>query len=483
MYPSSSPGPGPLSRTQKRQYQLDDSSDFFFSSDPPSPDAAVGPRKRVYRGTWWAGSNKYERNFDSGVFMASDDSLPNFESSSQFVAAAIVTPTTASPAHIIVDRAIENGDPVVDLSDLQLSCLPNDVPIALQSLVKQPRFDTGSQSPDEHEYRSLASQIQLYLANNTLNALPPSLWSLENLTVLSIRNNGITSIPSGIAKLSSLEELNLANNKLRWLPWELLQLLGPGKSLTKLHVRPNPFFVGVEPNTVIGKLIMPGTVNEYQNQLMALRTCAGLADEEDKDKDLRSRWLHKLLAGLWQTMETVDSESLLERGPKCLWDQCGADFALRSFPIAISKVSYFRNDGTLQPTQEATPPSRSAQHIIYQPADPHEKITEHVRGSRVPSLLELAMGRCAASLEAERRDLEDLLPSDAPTPVLRAICETYETMAEGGRVCTSCSRRYIIPRTEWIEYWHCIPKNASAISSDEMFWPFLRRGCSWACVP
>jgi hypothetical protein len=368
------------------------------------------------------------------------------------------------------------------MSDLDLSSLANDIPITLKSLVKPPRFN-GGQSPDEQEYQSLVSQIQLYMANNALIAMPPSLWSLENLTVLSLRNNSIASIPSGIAKLTNLEELNLANNNLRWLPWELLQLLGPGKALKKLHVRPNPLFAGLQPNIINGKLDIPVSSIAYREYLAELRGSAGLDEDEEQEDDMPSRWLHKLLDGLWQLMGAVDAESLQKRGPQCLWDDEGANFVLRSFPIAVSEVAYFQKDGTSMTNRKAIRPSRLPQQASFVLADPYAVEQKVMAGSRVPSLLELAMTQCAASLEAEKRDLEQLLPSDTSVPVLRAINETYDTMAEGGRVCTSCSRSYIIPRTEWIEYWHCIPKNASAISAEEMFWPFLRRGCSWACVP
>jgi len=68
----------------------------------------------------------------------------------------------------------------------------------------------------------------------------------------------------------------------------------------------------------------------------------------------------------------------------------------------------------------------------------------------------------------------------------------------GGTQCTICGRDFIIPRTEWIEWWEiakCVEKKAmqsAAIVLDqwenkrdviESMVPLMRRGCSWLCVP
>jgi hypothetical protein len=137
MNPSSSPPRFSRPQPRKRRHQQLDDIGFLssdppvFSSDPPEPGLDTEHRsKRLYKGTWWGdkhalapNKSEFERNFDSGVFMASDDSLRTFDSipgtfghPSRSVAPGIVTTTSPSLAHVLVNRAIEKGDEVVDLS-------------------------------------------------------------------------------------------------------------------------------------------------------------------------------------------------------------------------------------------------------------------------------------------------------------------------------------------------------------------------------
>lgn len=93
-------------------------------------------------------------------------------------------------------------------------------------------------SLDPKTGESAPTAIMLYLANNSLssNGLHPNLFSLQNLTVLSLRNNRLKSVPAVIGELRGLKELNLATNCLEYLPAELLQL-----KLTSLSLVSNPF--------------------------------------------------------------------------------------------------------------------------------------------------------------------------------------------------------------------------------------------------
>ncbi|OSD00130.1 hypothetical protein PYCCODRAFT_1479403 [Trametes coccinea BRFM310] len=89
-------------------------------------------------------------------------------------------------------------------------------------------------------------EIQMYLANNHISRLPPELFRVSSLTVLSLRSNGLTSVPPQIAQLASLQELNVSQNKLRWLPFEMLNM-----RLTKLVVAGNPWIPPPVPQTDI----------------------------------------------------------------------------------------------------------------------------------------------------------------------------------------------------------------------------------------
>ncbi|KAF9478250.1 hypothetical protein BDN70DRAFT_59406 [Pholiota conissans] len=86
--------------------------------------------------------------------------------------------------------------------------------------------------------------MDIFLGRNNITKLPMELWSLHNLTVLSLRNNCLTYIPPEIANLRDLQTLNLAHNKLRYIPSEMLQM----KKLTQLNLFPNPFLPKPPPN-------------------------------------------------------------------------------------------------------------------------------------------------------------------------------------------------------------------------------------------
>lgn len=78
--------------------------------------------------------------------------------------------------------------------------------------------------------------LQLYLFGNSIHDLPPELFKLENLTVLSLRGNQLTYIPPEICRLINLKELNISQNRLPYIPSEMRDM-----KLSKLQLNPNPF--------------------------------------------------------------------------------------------------------------------------------------------------------------------------------------------------------------------------------------------------
>ncbi|KAH9479460.1 hypothetical protein JR316_0008054 [Psilocybe cubensis] len=86
--------------------------------------------------------------------------------------------------------------------------------------------------------------MTMYLGQNNIKKLPAEMWTLHNLTVLSLRNNNISHLPPGISQLTNLQSLNVAYNKLQYVPAELLDM----KSLTSLILFPNPFIPDPRPN-------------------------------------------------------------------------------------------------------------------------------------------------------------------------------------------------------------------------------------------
>ena len=97
----------------------------------------------------------------------------------------------------------------------------------------------------------LVPQLKLFLGTgNHLTSLPVELFTLSNLTVLSLciinhrkqltniqGNNKLKFLPATIGNLVSLRELNLSGNQLSYLPHTLLNL----KHLQHLRLHPNPF--------------------------------------------------------------------------------------------------------------------------------------------------------------------------------------------------------------------------------------------------
>lgn len=102
---------------------------------------------------------------------------------------------------------------------------------------------------------TLVPQLKLFLGTgNHLTSLPIELFSLSNLTVLSLctikedigltfpGNNRLNFIPAAIGNLVSLRELNLSGNQLSYLPHTLLDL----KHLQHLRLHPNPLLTPPE---------------------------------------------------------------------------------------------------------------------------------------------------------------------------------------------------------------------------------------------
>lgn len=112
---------------------------------------------------------------------------------------------------------------------MELSSLPSSL-TELKTLIKP-----GSDSA----YTPLAAELRLYLGNNSFTQLPPVVFQLDNLKVLSIRQNQLSTIPGAIRNLQKLGELNVSANKLQYLPYEIIEMYN-GRNL-KLLLDPNPW--------------------------------------------------------------------------------------------------------------------------------------------------------------------------------------------------------------------------------------------------
>jgi hypothetical protein len=112
-------------------------------------------------------------------------------------------------------------------------------------------------------------------------------------------------------------------------------------------------------------------------------------------------------------------------------------------------------------------------------------IAPTVYRQRVHSLFSLSLA--SASTVPELNHLPSLLPEDTPDTVTRGLDHALEARRVGGRTCHVCQRSYIVPRAEWFEY-HVLSnmfedERLVEYGFEDLFVPFLRRVCSWGCVP
>jgi hypothetical protein len=137
------------------------------------------------------------------------------------------TQTDMSPEDVArhkIRAAIDSGEEKVVLQSMNLERIPSEVGDLKDQVVVR----------DNECYEA---NNMLHFACNRIVELPPRLFEISNITVLSLRNNYLTEIPPAIRNMTRLRELHLAGNQLCWLPVEILDL----KALEILSVYPNPF--------------------------------------------------------------------------------------------------------------------------------------------------------------------------------------------------------------------------------------------------
>ncbi|KAL0258328.1 hypothetical protein SLS55_007504 [Diplodia seriata] len=500
------------------------SDPFVFSSDDAPEDVenynSPARKKRQYAGPWFAHGHKpkserttpakadFSRNQDSGVWLpsdSSDDSLieklaaastgpPLFgqvprpcapgepEENPLPVARRVHVPesrpTEHAVAHAKVHECVEEGNERVDLSALQLRSMSDDLLEPLTHLIRHPKI--GPEVPSEEAYEPFTPSLQLYLSSNQLRSLPGAIWELENLGVLSLRINKLTTLSPAISNLKNLKELNLAGNRLRWLPWELLRLVPPNGNLTRLSISPNPFVKGLRAYQGFDIPTDPAKMQQVVAGMKATLEEDEFENGDEKEQLVWSLWLHE---SLLQKMREEANASKFADGTSSsqvpfkppAWKQ-------EPVFIASTTVTVLEFDGRLGSGSPQKPSSTSYETTSFPtPSVGHTPAADiPPSSSRVPSLFELSL-RSAARAVPNAEFLRDLLPLDTPNPVLRALDDAIKVQQNGGQLCSVCKKEYILPRAEWIEYWHYVP-DSLVCSGDDAFLPFLRRACSLGCA-
>ena len=138
----------------------------------------------------------------------------------------------------------------------------------------------------------------------------------------------------------------------------------------------------------------------------------------------------------------------------------------------------------IEPAWQLAPPTLSGGRFT-----PHDAVA--TRASHVPTLLELAL---LSAVRASKNDvsLADHLGQDAPKHLRAMLDDVATARYQGLPRCCVCSRAFIRPRTQWLEFTEddfTEEQLLKEYAPDPLLQvrivraPFIRRGCSWGCVP
>ncbi|KAI5860650.1 hypothetical protein GGS23DRAFT_613513 [Durotheca rogersii] len=482
----------------------------FSSDDDPHVDNYTQGkrRKRRYVGSWFqqhlessdssfsepirpqpkTKKRTFERQFDSGVWMGSDSSMEVEEEEEamqieapaesrlpQLRHARPMAPVSPRESAIrkAIQTAIDQGNPAIDLSSCNIEHIPNGTISQLSEFAYIPVV------AEDVPFQQEEPRLQIYLAKNPLLRAPGALFNLEYLTVLSLRNTQITELPPSIGNLRNLETLNVSLTRLRYLPGELLGLMRFPCRLHTLNIHPNPFYVPDhqpkvelddqprDPTRQDSLLLAEVPQIDGSTVLFWLDKQGGIEDGAERSTPSKTNAIHG-----W-------SVSALARSRVQFKDGRGVVVSKFRLPSSSSGLSVQTEDLSLLPTLS---------HSTRNPAAPSSN------NSRVLSLFELSLQSCSRTTLFD--DVAFYTPPNSPphlAKVLNQIALQREENANYGDMpCSVCKRRVMVPTVEWIEWWE-ISKIDSlvrfdidsphTIPSEERAVPFLRQGCSWACLP
>ncbi|KAI0400943.1 hypothetical protein F4802DRAFT_609792 [Xylaria palmicola] len=497
---------------------------MFSSDDDPHIDNYVNGRhrKKRYVGSWFqqmpASSDStfgeasapqpkpkrpFERQLDSGVWMGSDASVdldeeefpvemdPPPESKLPQLRNPRHVPSVARNELVIrsaIDAALDNGDPYVDLSSLGVTTIPDDPIARLAELTLIPSVDR------DVPFEQTNPKLGLFLSNNRLARAPGALFNLEHLTYLSLRNNQISELPPCIGKLRNLRELNLAINNLRYLPGELLNLLKFPSVLSSIRTHPNPFYRPdsrpppcpelrtIASNGEHGDVPIPPSHIPLSDGEHVLY----ISPDSRLTEEIHQQMLSAVAPCRWRVV-------LLARSPVQYSDSRGS--VLSRFQLPCEDLDNAAHPGEPEGQQNITLETEDVS-VLSTPHIPGRVSDTLPTSSHVLSLYELALK--SASRAAQTWDLASYLPPQAPQSILRSIGRLKVQSASNGNLgslpCSTCERQIITPLAQWIEWWDISKQigisgdgkpilDPLSMDANENVVPFLKRGCSWNCIP
>jgi hypothetical protein len=500
---------GPATRLRKRVREahpptLTTSSDpavFSSDDDPDVTNYAEGRRKKRYVGSWFQytpassdsafsedrpsmpapkPSRAFERNLDSGVYLASDgaesDSFESLDMPVREVLPKISASERALRAKI--DSCVDSGKGIVDHSGMYLEELSGETVAPLSQFTYIPNVQKGVAFVQEDP------KLQLYLSQNLLTRLPGSLFDVTHLTTLSLRGNQLTEVPQAIYKLRNLQELNLSQNRLQHLPVELLDLLDVNASIRTLAVWPNPLFRPAEDFEALA----------YDD---AQKWPPGLDLGQIEARGPRLGPKHPVLSSLGRCF--IDHRWILE--PRLIERRVGRSPIQRANGMGrvISEFTVPALD-LESLTQKRLPVGRCWKPRVEEsdleiPPEQDGNVDRSMTGSQVPSLVEAVLRQIHKTEHIS--DVVEYISHEMPhlsKPIERIIRQKEA----GGLICSRCRKAIVVPVAEWIEWRELarlglemdkVTEAQSAyvtplsVVQEEKWVPFLHRACSSRCGP
>ncbi|KAJ8115285.1 hypothetical protein OPT61_g3035 [Boeremia exigua] len=489
----------PKSSSPPPLFSSDDSGETLDVTNYESPRIFKNKRK----GAWYETDNvdstqntpepkktKISRNYDSGIYMMSDNSdgsvdpLPEHKSPFPFPVEAIgedePEPMSMTEAafhtalRVGLDRNCQNYDfQGLDLGDNDIKQIGD-----LNSVIKN-LPDPGNDLPAEGQYRSMVPELYINLSQNLLKRLTPSLFNLQHLTTLVLRDNQIEELPPQISRLSNLQELDLSLNKLQYLPFELLQILAPHGKLEHLTTLGNPLLERVSQNRY----------RKLDERVMFTSSTKDIYPRLQSSSDREALvWHIRYIESMENFLDAVDSrytagcknadERIFAHHPA---NRVAADSPSSRY-IARTLVSCFDQDGQLVKGSPAQPsPNTTDYPVIIETNEggfgvPTTSIFTPPESSRIPSLLTMSIYTALANITVEetKERLGDPIPFSASTIFAQAVHNDADAGFGYFRQCHVCKKDYIVARAEWIEFWS---------TSFTVFYPFKVKVCSWGCIP
>ncbi|KAF7125940.1 hypothetical protein CNMCM5793_002299 [Aspergillus hiratsukae] len=471
-----------LSRSDDRSSQVSSDPALFSSDDIPAsglenyngpvPSGAGAGRKRRYRGTWWGetvvdpkrkrADFKDKRLVDSGVWMGSDEStaeslLPSEDALmwGEDLMRNMKSPTAVGLGNEGQSSATssQSGQTVPQLGAFRKVEEPREHQLA-RTIVND-CLEKGQDSVDlsNGNLRVLPSGLLLplrYLTKLPSVREPPiseeGYSSLQPFLRLFLAGNALTAVSGEIFELGSLRVLSLRNNKLTEIPpaiRKLTLLQEVNLAVNRLRCLPWEFLWLIKKGDLRHLMVRPNPLLQI-NEVEVTR---------------------------WYSPDGSDAASPEEALKSCHYEGPAPEEAWAPIQVAVSPVRRFNMEGIpITDGQSGNLPLRSSDDAL----------------SHVPSLREVSLLAFSQSAYCDQISESEMI--GYPELMVRLLRQAQGVRNAGGRSCSICHRSFVIPRTEWIEWWDCSTyenglKRPRCPGEQLRPLPFRRFGCSWACVP